>query len=386
MKKHYIASLFYFILAFFLFTCKDPVFYAISQEVKPIEPRIKGSPTSFTAYNNRMYVASGNTLYAYNGAWSGEVSPGGNILQIASTNEYLYALCSTDRNNDGRTVVRRFDKDNSTWLQLGGILDSYSKLHNIFAAGDILFVLATSFSTTSSEIFYSIICIDGNDTISLLKTPDPNDTGELNGAAFNGTSYFLSTLKSGVYIIDKIDDDVLQIRKDADGNENNFSGIINLQDSEGTILLIARNGSVFTVKDSVINPERISMGLMATGALAIWRENDLQDSNRLLLAGRQESLNYSSTSYKYGYMELKLDINGIETGASFVEPGINPLSSVRQGENERYQSTLGKYPVNHLFQVPADIDSNMITFASTQKNGVWSYRDRNSLYQWNSEE
>jgi len=259
------------------------------------------------------------------------------------------------------------------------------KVQDIFAANDILFITA-SIPRSSSAISYTIFYIDNSGTVTELI----NNTGEINGIAFNGESYFLSTKDRGVYRIDDISGGALLINKDTDGNDVNinFSGIINLQDNDNTILLIARNGSVYTVKDVITKIENVSMGKMATGALAIWRENDQLSSNRLLLAGRQDSLSYSSFGYTYGYLELELDINGIKSGKNFVEPGNEPLSTVSQGGNERFQSTIGKYPVNYLFQVPSEIDDEMILFASTQKNGVWSCRDRdlNDNKYWNAEE
>jgi len=400
MRKNLVYKyLFYFALALILCTCKDPVFYAISLEVKLAEPRIKGVPTNFVIYDGRMYVASGETLYAYNSGtepdktafWSTEAKPGGNILQIASTGNYLYALCSTDQNNNGKTVIKRFDKENSSWPETGGIANDFDKIQNIFAAGDMLFIMAST--STYNTTFYTILYIDSSETINelIITNTDQNDTGIINGAAcvYNDKKlYFLSTKDRGVYRIDDINDGAYLIKyKDTNGNDVNinFSGIINLQDDDSTILLVARNGEVYTVKDSIVKIENVSMGKMATGALAIWRENDLPSSNRLLLAGRQDSLSYSINSgYTYGYLELELDVNGIRSGKNFVEPGKEPLSTVT--ENERYLSTIGKYPLNYIFQVPAAIDSGMITFASTQKSGVWSYRERKGIFQWNAEE
>ena len=394
MIKNFInKSFFYFALTFILCTCNDPVFYAISLEVKPAEPLIKGVPTNFVIYDGCMYVASGNNLYKYNkgteqnkASWSMEAQPEGNILKIASTGNYLYALCSTNQNNNGKTVIKRFDKENSSWLEIGGSFNDLDKIQDIFEANGILFITASTFS--SSAISYTVFYIDNSETVNKLII---NDTGEINGIAFNGESYFLSTKDKGVYRIDKdnIGDSALLIKyKDKDGKDVNinFSGIINLQDDVNTILLITRNGDIYTVKDIITKIENVSMGKMATGALAIWRENDQSSSSRLLLAGRQDSLNYSSYNYTYGYLELELDINGIKDGKKFVEPGKEPLSTVSHGENERFQSTIGKYPVNYLFQVPSEIDGEMILFASTQKNGVWSYRDRNGIFQWNAEE
>jgi len=242
-----------------------------------------------------------------------------------------------------------------------------------------------------SNYNYTILYIKNNtlDVLKIINNDNYNDTGEINGAAFDGESYFLSTKDRGVYRIDDPGEGALLIKyKNTDGSDVNinFSGIINLQDDVQTIFLIARNGDVYTVKDIITKTENVSMGgFRATGALAIWRENDQPSSNRLLLAGRQDSLRYSDSGYTYGYLEIELDINGIKSGKNFVEPGREPLSTVRQGENGHYKNTIGKYPVNYLMQVPSEIDGEMILFASTQKNGVWSYRDRNGNFQWNAE-
>jgi hypothetical protein len=391
--------LFNFALVFILCTCNDPVFYSISKEVKPKEPLIKGVPTNFAFYDGRMFIASGNTLYTYNKGteqnnayWDKETPPGGNILQIASTGNYLYALCSTDQNNDGKTVIKRFDKESSSWPEISGIANDTSKINNIFAAGGMLFITAAASASNYYNIYYCIFFIDDSQTINELEVTDTekNNIGEVNGAAFNGESYFLSTKNDGVYKIDDFSAGAYPIKyKDANDKELNInlSGIINLQDNNSTIFLIARNGDAYTVKDSIVKIENVSMGKMTTGALAIWQKPD-DPSERLLLSGRQDSLSYSYTyGYTYGYLELELDTNGIKSGKNFVEPGKELLSTVEPDGNERFQSTIGKHPVNYLFQVPSEIDSDMILFAATQKNGVWSYRDRGKDgFQWNAEE
>jgi len=404
-------------LIFILSACNDPVFYAISEEVKPKEPLVKGSPSNFAVYNSCMYVASGENLFSYNiknrakpDYWKIETRPGGNIIQIASTGSGLYVLCSTDRNIDGKTVIKRYDKDNSSWAQIGGILDNYEKIQNIFSAGDKLFILATA-KTTKNNIFYDILYIDDSGAPNVLNIINPDarfengdiNSGEITGAAFNGTSYFLSrkavkapdvnnttVYKSGVYRIDDFSAGASLISyKDANNKDVNlnFTGIINLKDAGNTILLIVRNGDIYTVNDSINKVENISMGKMSSGALAIWTNPEKEDDpERLLLAGRQDSFTYSvSYGYRYGYMELELDSTGIKSGSNFTEPGRSPISSLI--DYDRYQSTIGKQPVNYLFQAPSEIDGNMTMFASTQKGGVWSCRKRRDFANkyWNAE-
>jgi len=409
MRTKKIICFFYILIIFILCTCNDPVFYAISQEIKPIEPRISGVPTNFVIFEGRMYVASGNALFSYNyntGAadpdkqyWKRETSPGGNILQIASTGGYLpggylYALCATDQSNDGRTIVRRYDKDNSTWISMDGILNDYAKIQNIFAAGDVLFVWA---ALSTSNYIYNVLCIkNGTDVFNLMGSQE--DTGIITGAAYNGSYFLPFTAKkrdkdkiSGVYKIDDINAGAkIILYKNAQGNEVNihFNGIINLEDGAKTILLISRSGEIYFVNDSIEKKDNVFMGRLSTGALAIWRENDQPDGKKLLLAGRQDSLTYSSSyGYSYGYMELELDTVGIKTGVNFSEPGRTTASISTLTDYERYKSSLGKYPINYLFQAPPEIDSNMILFASTQINGVWScrVRDRDQKQYWNAE-
>jgi hypothetical protein len=357
-------------------------------------------PTDFVIFEGRMYIASGSALFSYKydksmdeNYWKRETSPGGTILQIKSAGGNLYALCATDQNNDGRTILKRLDKDNSQWISTGGILNDYAKIQNIFAAGDVLFIWA---ALSMSNYNYNILYIKNGADDILNISDNQDDMGIITGAAFNGTSYFLPfTSKkrdndkiSGVYRIDDLNDGVKTIIfKNARENEVNihFNGIINLEDGANTILLISRNGEIYTVNDKIIKIDNVYMGRLSTGALAIWRENDKPDSKKLLLAGRQDSLNYSSTyGYSYGYMELELDTAGIKTGSNFTEPGRNSFSTLT--DYERYKSSLGKYPINYIFQTPPDIDSNMTLFASTQTNGVWSCRARdNEQIYWNAE-
>lgn len=371
MRKHNIIYLIFFALTFL--SCNDPVFWAISQEVKPIKPRIPGTPTNFAVYKDSMYVASGYMLHSYNKGtvkpfWAYEI-PGGMILQIASTSDYLYALCSTDKNIDGMTVIRRYD--GSSWTPV-----YYNNIQAIYQANDTIFLLVSV--PTPTTINYNILYFDSSETVQRLTTNNSND-GQLNGAAWNGTSYFLSTEGKGVY---KLDGSYAVTGPFLQGQH--ISGIIDLQDNNHTILIITRQGRIYS--NNNINESFVDTGItipgsrLATGALAIWRNPST--SSKLLLVGRQDSGYSISSGYAYGYLELELDDNGIKSGA-FKEPGLWFPTTVIG--NERYQSTIGAKPVNHLFQAPPEIDGNMTLFASTQKDGVWSYRNRNGIPQWNGE-
>jgi len=375
---------FFTALTFLLCTCKDPVFYAISKEIKPIKPRISGAPTNLVICNSRMYVASGLNLYSYYNKdndpdkpyWYEEPAPGGIILKLASNNnDELYALCATDRNNNGKTVIYRFY--NNSWSKVNGKHDNYIKIQNIFEVNDILFIVASARKTDTEEI-YALLYNDGSVTKSIS-----DNIGYVNGVAYSDSydSYYISTSKKGVY---KIANSTNLTAVNIGGDNKVFTGIINLGTGDETLLIEREVGEIYTVDDNEIKYTDINMGNMSTGVLAIWTKPGTTD--RLLLAGRQDSYTYSvSYGYRYGYMELELGSTGI-SGSKFFQPGNKSFSTININDYERYQSTLGKQPVNFILQVPSSIDTNMTTFSSTQKSGVWSRRERNSGYEyWNAE-
>jgi len=167
-----------------------------------------------------------------------------------------------------------------------------------------------------------------------------------------------------------------------------FIGIINLENSKKTLVSITRDCKLYTINAaSASETASFDDGRLATGALAVYRD---KTTNKpiLLLAGRQDSLKYTTDSgYTYGYLEIEISDTGVK-GSKFSEPGINNISSVfkdKDGGNAQYKSSIGKYPVNYIFHVPRGTDTNMPLFASTQKNGVWSYRYVDGKWQWNAE-
>ncbi|MDR0444091.1 MAG: hypothetical protein LBH44_11875 [Treponema sp.] len=379
--------------------CNDPIFYTISQEVEPKDPRINGGPTNFTSFNNAMYVASGNTLHRYTkDGWDKKEKvpqPDGRIIRLAATGNYLYALCRKDES----TVIKRYPNKSNKWEEIGGETGSYKDLQSIYEAGDKVFIGA------ENNDFFTFFRIDDSASanaaikkitgVPIPKGENKEHAGELCGAAFNGSYYYLCTKDTYVMEKDKDDKDIgiagiFQLDISANtasridsSKDKGFTGIINLDDIN--IAAITREGILYNVKAGSVTKTNISMDSMSNGALAIWTHKD-KPSQRLLLAARQDSLEYSVyTGYTYGYLELELDStkpNGIKDGAVFTEPGKKAISSIEDSNNDLYKSTIGKHPVTHLFQTPDDVDSKRILFASTQKSGVWSYRER----EWNAEE
>ena len=391
-KRPFVYVIFSLIIA--LGACNDPVFYMISVEPPLVEPLIGGSPTNFTVFNKEVYVASGRRIFSYDGKnWKSLSSqPGGRIMRLAATDSYLYALCFTD--SGGNTILRRFSAAGK-WEDLTGVTDGYNRLQSVYAANDKVFIGAER-----NGLFIILYMADDDTGYSPL-TPggtDEEPVGMLCGIAYDDSIYYLCTgpsfrrtnpeipVSSTVYVAQQITDpETTTARKIEDVT---FTGIINL--GNNNILAISRSGDLYNVNadaDITVVKDISLEGRPSTGALAVWVDKD-DDSRRLLLAGRQDRLDYAVDSgYTYGYMELELDpggINGIKAGKDFNVPGTFPSSSV--ADYERYVSTIRKYPVNHIFQTPKSIDPEMTLFASTQKNGVWSYRQRGSEKIWNAEE
>jgi len=370
MKRQILKKIFFAFVILTLGSCKDPaVFYTIAHEEKKLEPLIKGSPTNFVVFKGNMYIGSGATLYMYNGQYPDNPARGrwtsatlnGNIRQLAVTSTTMYALCG----DSGENVLKKSD-NGSSWSDVS-VPDGID-VQSIHAVNDQLFIGAGKYGS------YSIL--NGNNFTVLTDT----SYRLLNGAAFDGKSYYLTAND-----IDKARGSTYKITiggtTDTINNDIQFMGIINLGN---TIVAISRKGELYYVTSNISYTGYRLSGLsdgkeknkLATGALAIW--TDPNTSGRLLLVGRQDEMLYT-VNYLHGYQELELEAGGIKSGAVFREPGLYSLSSVEN--NATYKSNMEKNPVNYIYQA-----SDGVLFASTQKNGVWSYRLRESKWLWNSEQ
>lgn len=320
-------------------------------------------------------------------------SPGGRIMHLASinngTNEYLYALCLTNQNNIGSTTAKVYSRTTGEWTVVGGDKKGYT-LRTLFAAEDKVFIGAEKNVGAETDNTSAIFYIDTTNQMQLISGTEHApasgyDAAVLNGAANVGTNYFLCTNRNIIYKWDGS-----TVERFTIGNSSfMFMNIINL---DGAVVAISRGGALYSVGvpvdededgiiDRYIDYLRISHDDYATGALVI---STNKAGKKLLLAGRQ-GLKYSyNKGYTYGYVELPLsDTGGIIPQSSFDEPGRSSPSTV--DDYERYLSTLGKHPVAYIFQAPYEVDEDMRLFASTVKNGVWSYRDRGGEWQWNAE-
>lgn len=380
----FMKKLFLFIVlpVLLIASCNDPIFYTITKEYKQRNPYIRGASTNFVEFNNMMYVASGRQLYNYlgtgldgRGIW--EKRPlNGRAVSIASTSEHLYVLYE---DSSGNTLIKYDTSFNSTILNSNGY-----KFQNIFTANDKLFVGAKK-----ADYVYSILFFDGSGYIELTDTPPETELLKqarlLYGAVYleqEDEYYFCAVnfLQNGDGGIYKAPNELSPGAAKIFIDNAAYIGIINLGE---TFAAITRDGELHDKSGTFIANLG---GRKSNGGLTIWREdpNDPASSS-LLLASRQDDLTYSLYSgYTYGYLEIELENGKIKPGAAFRDPGTLGPSSIIVGEYDRYISSLGKYPVNHLFQT--SVDGTL--FASTQLKGVWSYRirDDNPYPTWNAED
>jgi len=382
MKKVFLILIVLIPLVLLFSTC-DPIFFIVSEETKLNDPRIDGSPTKIVEAGGYLWVASGKTLWQYNGSSWSKFTQSQAIRDIAATAGYIYI-----NTGDNSGIIKRSSFSNISFSDI--INSPLSDAQSIYGIDNILFI-SDKKSPSQFSNFYLLDAASEPQAIS-IDVPDFN-MSVLNGVAKDSTNYYLCST-TGIFKISpsQLGSSVFIIESD-----KTFTGIININDN--IIAAIARGGSVSpslhlisedAVGSSVADFPKHSEGrtFFSSGALGLWYKPGAVRPS-LLLVGRQDNLQYSSTTdYINGYLEISLDEGDENPGkiiGSFREPGTGSPASV--DSNERFKTTLGKNPVNSIIQAPSSIDSNMTLFASTQQRGVWSYRPNNNgeMY-WNAEE
>jgi hypothetical protein len=363
MKKRLLTILsILFILS--LGSCNDPIFSIISQEVKPLPPLISGSPTNFVEFDGRLYVASGSTLYRYDGTDSSNVSRGEwqpiqlgrHINQLAVTGSTFYALCG-----ESNGMILKRSSNGTSWSDVPN--PTLHKLYSIYAAGSQLFIGAGEILSEEKSLY-----ILNESFVEITSTGN----SILTGAASNGSNIYLTAkdlnTTGGGFILNL---------NTSGRTSGSFVGIISLG-SSNTVIAITREGNLRRVSDNA-SIANFGSKQLSLGALAIW-ENKQNTSEKLLLVGRNDEME-NSVNYEHGYLELDLNSDGTIKGGGLREPGTGYPSSIVVGDNNRYKSTIGQLVVNHLAQAP-----DGILFASTHNKGVYSYRIRDGEWQWNAEQ
>jgi len=441
MKTNYFFKAVIFIVLALVFSCdQDPIFYTISTEPIPVKPRIQGGPTNMAVFERTypegkvsiMYIASGELHWyakAEKGAgdpdWDlaeyGIPQPGGKVIGLAVAGEHLYALCIMG--TGVTTVLRRIGTAENEWSTIRNTEGRYTLIQSIYAT-----------TGTPDRLFAGAMNNSGRD-YGILYLKDPaapslgliaGDTEMLSGAASLGGFHYLSTRGKGVYkiaesglVTGQIESNVSQLpelvrKKDENGNEimepaagnRLFMGMIQFTDelNNDVIIVIERNGGTFFearengfARIRYSNGTNAASGRFATGALALWRmvirdddgTNPRPGDKEMLIAGIQGGLFSSTTtssSFTHGYVEIDLNSITYEDGWLVLNNNRNISPDITvDGKTDRYTATIGKHPINHMYQTSQEIDVNMTFFASTQTAGLWSYRNREGGWQWNAE-
>ena len=348
-------------------------------------------PVLFSASGGLFWYTStptlddeGNVTLGRNAGWRKPIGipdrPRGMIIDIAATQSHLYILVMTGTGVD--TSIHRLASGGNRWDPVA--FTGPGNIQSIFAdpQGGRLF------AGVQDRGGHSIWYHEGSDQLRQLDGTRalPNDqttdnTGLLSGVVNRGETYFIST-RNGILQVDGAS--VTWLTQDI---SRVFMGIIRLPD--GSIITVARSGgflyrvdsnSLERVPDtSDSNDEHMRTRRDATGAIAIWE--DIEGGERMLIAGVQGAR--TATTFNNGYVEFALNPDGsLNTGVQRRET--SALLSVR-GQNDQYRTSLGRLPINHLFQAPREVDEDMTFFASTQTAGLWSFRVHNGVPQWNAE-
>jgi hypothetical protein len=336
---------------------QDPLFLDISREYPPIKPVIDGPASQIVQLGNTLYVTNTNEIWSLNVSslsggvnWTSMGNPLGSdrlIKTLAATATDLYAL----------------DYDSRLYRHSGG---GWTEISSVSGAQQIYGAGATLFIGNGKSVF----AYNGNSPTTLSSAG-----GLLTGAVYVNNVPYISTTKMQ-------DNDVTGIYR--------VSGSVCTPVYQGSVKgIIATGTAIHAVHDSggVSSMDggttwTITWGgsFYFSGAMAFW---PTASNPTMLLVG----LMYSNASAGIGYRELDI-ASGAPAGPYI--PGDN--SNGRQtsiSPDKREISAIRKHPVNSLWAgVPgASRDGTRpIIFASTQQNGVWSYRTRRGDPQWNGED
>jgi len=358
------------ILSIFIFSCNDPVFYSISMEELPLDPRIAGPSTNFAELNGKMYVAAKKTIYIYENkndpdtdSWKTK-NVSGRVTHLAALENKLYALIEnliiplseaiTEEapiSVPGQSIQSIFAVENTLFIGTW-----FRDANNNYAETNSIWYLKEG-ETQPSQITgggFSILC----------------------GAASDNYNFYLCCKdKNGIFYMPKDTPGTAILVNDS--KDKDFTGIINLN-AENTAAM-SRDGKLFLITSAKITESvKYNDGRKATSAIGIWKN----ETYSLLLTGKQDLTNTVSTGYTHGYVEIEFNAaTGSITGTSFYEPGKIVPSSISENTYEHYSSSIGKHGVNYFYQAP-----DGVLFASLN-NGVWSYRERSAgKFTWNAEE
>jgi len=371
-----------------VFSCnQDPIFFKISNETLPKKPRVQGGPTNIVEFKRNgiptMYVASGSIhWYTGDSGWDshdGSIPPlSGRVIGLAATIDHLYALCISEPGVIA--TLWRIGNTETFWTNIPIVDSTYILIQTIYADPTTKRLFAGGRNNKGND-YGILVCETTQPTLRLLQGNTEMLTGAASDTLNDTGNYYLSTGfpdtgKTGsVYMVNNALSLITPFPVE------NLMGMIKLE--TGTIIVIQReNGTLYTVTSGGV----FSTGLAAapskwaTGAMALWEKN----TDKMLIVGIQGGLYSTSTSssFKHGYVEFRLNS---ADGALVASPPNDP-PTITVANSDQYQGSLGKHPINFMHQTSTAVDSDRLFFVSTQAAGLWSYKARSGVEQWNAEE
>ncbi|MDR2601401.1 MAG: hypothetical protein LBC53_02975 [Spirochaetaceae bacterium] len=371
-NKKYI--LFVFLSCVFFASCNDPIFHQIELEVEPLQAKIPGSPSKIVSNEgaDKLYTANGK-LWGWDNktdAWS-EISTtfktARDVAYVKHSNaEVLYALSVGGSSTKIYAQKQDANASNAAWAPIESpqnytvqsIFGAYGATGGGAAKG--AFFACASNAANEFAVYY--IENPGDS----LKPIDGFKERIFGAAFFNGKYYFAAN--NGVYqsgdltAATRIDEGT---EEDPGTKDKQWMNIVS-GEVKGIPVLAATSRDGFVYLKNVSGKPSIKQkedSYVFTSALCFWTGGDAF----YLLCGIQGS------SYTNGYREIKLTL---ENGVVKLDAYGQPAASVEN--TEKYSSTIGIRALNSIF-MPAQPEAykdaaRPLVFASTQQNGLWSYR------------
>jgi hypothetical protein len=306
-------------LLFLCVSCYDPIFYTISQESKPTESKIKGTPSSMVLFKNGVYAASSD-LYRYekqadgNAGWRDIPGPGGKIVSLAATDKALYALSFLDSSLAGLTLFKSISGEGD-WARVlpyagnKALFDKYRFMDSLYA--------------DEENVFVGIKNEDRNDD-------DVDDTAY--AVAFEASDGFLHILIENTKPLTGA---VSRRDKDLDGNDIRRYFLATAGDGLHIFHVFhevyALTGPIDTGRAPDRGPE--DYGDIGPGDPSEWYDND-EAAGNILVDGKiwvPEKVDYSDIRLNYFASLSKLDNTVLAVGIDgrlFAIPSNNPKLNI----------------------------------------------------------
>lgn len=353
------------LFALFIFSCgQDPIFYNISLDEKPKDPRIAGNPTNMVIVGERMYVGTrhGRRIHYFSKTgWHTISNPGGSLGDLATDGTDLYALVFPKGEPTTSSAIKKYDVSAEKWdagyISVDPSASGY-KIQNIFGAGGKIFAGAMKEST------YAVLCYEPGDSLTVIK--DDKDTKILSGAAESGGDIYLAVSGSGVYKFPDMDTKI----PDVSGN------IVGIITTGAIVTAVSKDGNIYTIAAGGTTVNLIKPKVRAlSGALCVWYEQP--DSSNTDPSSWTPSLLLLGINGAHGYLELEL-VGGIPTLDSTIKsPGNEKLPTSAENKRAKYEASIGKKPVEGLIH-PVELFTSAVSqkdipvFAATHQDGIWS--------------